>query len=222
MKTYIIIPYNTQYELTKECVEKIQSSTNPDEVFILLLHAYINEGDKSLDLDVDLHIRFPNSSYCNTINRGLVLVPCTCSYVFIMGNDSFPITEGWLPKLREQLNGSVKVLSPDYTAGGKGSLVFEDTNYWFHTMIPSIHFFMEYNTMVELGYLDERFTGACYYSDDEYCNRVIAKYGDRSLARSKHVLFEHRLSQEGKNLYNISSEMGKNYKIYENIKNQRV
>lgn len=221
MKTAILIPYNKQYELTKECVRKIQVTTTLEQVVIILVHAYINEEDESLTIPDVITARFKNESYCRTINQGLALVPNDCEYVFIMGNDSFPETPHWLYKLREQLKDPVKVLSPDYSVGGKNYITSEDEDFWYHNMIPSIHFFMRLSTVKELGPLDERFTGPCYYSDNEYCDRIIGLYGPKSLARSKSILFEHRLSQEGKSLFNVAEQMNNNLEIYKQITKEK-
>jgi len=216
-KTAIIIPYNTHEEITIECVEKIRSTTRRGDVHLILAHAFVDDRETML-LDVDSTVRFPNVSYCETINNAFTAVPMDCEFLFIMGNDSFPLTPKWLPVLKRLLREKeLKVLSPDYTRGGKGRIIKEDDELWYHDMLPSIHYFMRTETFEELGLFNKSFVGACYYSDDYFCDLVNKKFGSGKIARCKNVLFEHRLSIEGGVLYDIGSQMNINQQIYNSL-----
>ena len=61
--------------------------------------------------------------------------------------------------------------------------------------------------------MDERFVGACYYSDDDYCRRANDLYGEGCIGRAKKIPFLHEMSVEGKAL-GVTDQMQINNNIY--------
>lgn len=216
MKTAIIIPYNKQEEITIEVLERIEQTTFDEDIYVIVVNGYIETPNPIEHEVIDELITIKNESYCKTINEGLRAIPEHCTHVLMMGNDSFPDEEGWITKLEElRTKYDLKIISPDYTRGGKDKIVNENEDIWYHTMLPSITYFMKKEDFQKIGLMDERFTGACYYSDDDYSRRVINEYGDRSIGRVKNMLWEHRLSVEGQAIGVANGQqMRDNYKIY--------
>ena len=216
MKTAIVIPYNKEEEITLQVLDRLKETTIGDDVYCIVVHGFVEPCPPIKHKFINKLVSIKNESYCKTINAGLREIPKDCTHVLMMGNDSFPDKEGWVCRLVELINKhNLVVISPDYTAGGKGRLISENEELWFHSMMPSISYFMTTESLKEIGLMDERFVGACYYSDDDYSRRVHQLYGVNKMARVKGMLWEHRCSVEGKALgVANSNQMAINYKIY--------
>ena len=215
MKTAIVIPYNTAEEMTLECLSALERTTEQSDTYCIVVNGYVDEPNPITHGFIDKLVTVKNESYCKTINAGFKEIPLDCDRIFFMGNDSFPKSDDWLlelERIREKYN--TVVLSPDYTIGGKTRAICYNEDITFHSMIPSIHFYMKIEHFEKVGFMDERFIGACYYSDDDYCRRVTEMYGEERIARCNHLIFEHRCSVEGKAL-NMTRGMQANYAIYQ-------
>jgi len=214
MKTAIIIPYNTQEELTKEVLNAIEETTNKEERYVIVINGYLTKPNPITHTVIDELVTTKNVSYCKTINEGLRKIPGDCTHVLMMGNDSIPNTKGWMGELERTLTKyDLKILSPDYTIGGKEKVTKENEEIWYHNMLPSITYFMTTQTLEEIGLMDEEYIGACYYSDDDYCKRINNKYGEERIGRMKKLQWEHKCSSEGKAL-GITGQMNINHQIY--------
>lgn len=212
-KTAIVIPYNTQDSMTLECLQRLQDTIKGDDVFVILVHGYVDDRETIFHPFVDKVVKIKNESYCKTINAGLKEIPEDCDRVFIMGNDSFPQSDNWLPELEKlYMKYELVLLSPDYTQGGKRCITGENEDLWYHSMLPSIHYYMHKDVLDKVGLMDERFVGACYYSDDDYCMRINQLFTN-GIARAKNVVFDHRMSAEGKAL-GVTGQMLVNEQIF--------
>jgi len=221
MKTAIIIPYNTAEKITLECIEALERTTKDNDTYCIVINGYVKEPNPIEHPFIDKLITVKNESYCKTINAGFREIPEDCKRVFFMGNDSIALDEGWLTELeRIHDKHELAVTSPDYTKGGKDHIVGENDDVWYHTMLPSIHYYMTMEDFNKVGLMDERFTGACYYSDDDYCQRVEKLFGTMKIGRCKNIIFEHKCSVEGVAL-GITHHMSINYKTYKEIQNER-
>lgn len=216
MKTTIVLPYNTADDMTIECLDKLKETIIDEEVYVILVHGYVDERTTIDHPFVNETVKVKNESYCKTLNEGLRRIPEDSDYVFFLGNDSFPTTKDWLKELINLYEKyDLVLLSPDYTRGGKRFVQCENNDLWYHSMLPSIHYLIKKVYLEEIGLMDEDFVGACYYSDDDYCMRINNKYGVGRIARTKNLLFEHRLSVEGTSLGVATNEqMSINNEIY--------
>jgi GT2 family glycosyltransferase len=220
MNITFIVAYNTQIELTKKFLDAMQKSieATPDFNYdFILVHGYVDDEEDITHPVVTKFIRVKNEGYCKTINAGLMQVNPDCDYVFLLGNDSFPRNDVWIRDLLSiaQETGAQIIAPSDQTpvANRTHLILSEAKPLYYMRMFPSIVWVMKTSLLHEVGLLDEQFYGAGYYSDDDYCKRVIDKYGKKSIVLASHIILDHLVSQEGKTL-NVTHQMSDLYQVY--------
>jgi GT2 family glycosyltransferase len=222
MKIEIVVAYNTQVDMTKEFLDKMQESLRVTEhtVGCILVHGYVDNEEDIEHHFITKFIKLKNDGFCKTLNAGLMQVSDDTDYIFMVGNDSFPLEQGWLDKLVKAhaqfyADGIISPLATNPPEKAfKHLFVGESTpEYHYANFFPSIAWLFSKKLLDEVGYLDERFTGAGYYADNDYCKRVQEKYNDWGVIVVRGVVLEHRLSQEGKAL-KVTNQMAHNQKQF--------
>jgi GT2 family glycosyltransferase len=219
-KVTIVAAYNTKVEMTIDFLSNLQGYTQGvgiEEYMILVnggCHTQIEHPfiDKRIDLKT-------NIGFCNTLNEGLKAVPEDSDYVFFVGNDSFPISSDWLPKLIElQKQTDAWMVCPANDRPGMtvyNHLYTADKGeYWEANFFPSIAWLMPYDKFKEIGLLDEGYIRTGMYADNDYCDRIKEKNG--LIVVSKNILLKHLLSAEGQVLGTGSVDMAINGDYYRN------
>lgn len=217
----IVVAYNTQVAMTKEFLSAMKKTTRSKKLNVTctLVHGYVGDEEDIKHPFVTQFIKVKNNGFCETINAGLNVVSKDVDYVFCVGNDSFPLENGWLNKLieaHEETEGAI--ICPLATAPTEKQMSshFKVTNEKYHRgdFMPSIAYLIPRRTLDEVGVFDESFTGAGYYADNDYCKRVCNKLGSHSIVTVRGVTLEHRLSVEGKAL-GTTNHMSMNRKQFE-------
>jgi GT2 family glycosyltransferase len=218
-KVTIVAAYNTQVELTKRFLDKMQETLKDTklEVSFVLVHGYVGEEEDIRHPVVTHFIRIKNVGYCSTINAGLAAVSADSDFVFLVGNDSFPRETGWLDSLVEHaIKTGAKIVCPaDHLPvdDRRHLITHQDDMYVTANMWPSIAWLIPMEVLQEIGPMDETLYGAGYYSDDDYCLRVKIRYGENQIIVVKNIILDHLTSQEGQKL-GITSQMGDLHNIY--------
>lgn len=220
MKTAIVAAYNTQIDMTKEFLNRMQETVDKSSVYFILVHGYVGDEPDITHPIIDKFIRIKNIGFCNTINEGLKAVPDDCDYIFVVGNDSFPVELGWLDKLiKIQQDTSLPLICPADQWSTRSPRGTETTinghTVYLNSFYPSIAYLLPMNTFKKIGLFDERFYGAGYYADNDYCDRILAEYGPYTIGLVRDVVLTHRLSQEGQSL-NVTRQMGELQVVYLN------
>lgn len=132
------------------------------------------------------------------MNHGLArAIAHDYDYCILLGNDGTPTEKGWVEELiiAHKQTGAY-IICP--TADNPHHSVYEHKKvetkgpYTQYHMYPAICWLLPRKTILEVGFLDERFKGGCY-EDDDYCIRV-AKAGG-TVVRTDNVTIRHKLSQ---------------------------
>ena len=225
MKVSLIVAYNTQVDLTKRFLDSILQDTliNETEVEVILCHAYLTAAHHTYRAELSEHtvvtkyLEFKNIGFCNTMNEGLKQVSADSEYVIIIGNDSFSRGDKWIDTLiaEHKESGAVIMCPRDQNPmSARAHLIAaEDSKFYYCTMFPSIVWLIAKKDMDKIGMFDERFFGAGYYADDDYCRRVTDLFGPFKTVVSKQVILDHLCSQEGKSL-NVTHQMGELCQIF--------
>jgi len=207
MKVSIVVAYNTQYELTLEFLDKMQETTKDEKfkVECVLVHGWVKGEESHVEHPfVTRYVSLENIGFCKTLNAGLTAVPPDSDYIFFVGNDSFPRENGWLGKLVKtaEKTKSTIICPRDQLPITARNHLYIDSNedHCFCNMYPSVAWLIPYKVFDEIGFLEEKLTGAGYYADDDYCRRIRNEYGDGTIVLDKNVTLDHRTSSEGKAL----------------------
>jgi len=220
MKVTIVVAYNKQVEMTKKFLDTMEKTLlgTVHTISLVLVHGYVADEEDIVHPAVTKFVRVKNIGYCNTINAGLKEVDADTDYVFLTGNDSFPREAGWLDKLvtDAEITKSAIVAPADHLPMSSRFQLIDKTKdrYAYCHMWPSIAWLIPKKVLDEIGLMDERFYGAGYYADDDYCRRVIDKYGPDSIIVVTDIILDHLTSKEGVAL-GITGQMGDLHIIYQ-------
>lgn len=217
-KVSIVCAYNTQIEMTIEFLDNLVETTKYEDIDIecILVHGLVgDEGDIEHPF-VTKYTYIINTGFCNTLNEGLRLVADNSDYVFMIGNDSFPSDEDWLTRLVKAAEETkAKLINPcdQHTRRVRPDMFLTDDKYYKCSFLPSVAWFFPKEVLDTVGLLDEDFTGAGYYADNDYCNRIVQKYGKDQVVLIKDLVMEHRCSVEGKVL-GVTNQMSQLHEVY--------
>jgi len=206
--------------MTKKFLDKMQETTQGSQHIITctLVHGYVEDEEDIVHPFVTNFVRVKNEGYCKTINAGLKTVESDVDYIFLTGNDSFPRESGWLDKLVEDacVSGTAIIAPADHLPISARFQLVDSVKgrYAYCHMWPSIAWLIPKDVFDEIGYMDERFYGAGYYADDDYCRRVLDKYGPTSIIVVIDVILDHLTSKEGAAL-GIMGQMSELHTIFE-------
>jgi len=213
----IVVAYNTQVEMTKKFLDTIAKYDKDMNIMIdlVLVHGYVGDEEDITHPLITKFVKLKNEGFCKTLNAGLKAIDWPTDYIFMVGNDSFPRDSEWLPKLikAHKDTGAALICPCDQKSMETRSYHKETGSYRWGYMYPSIAYLIPIDTFKTIGYLDERFTGAGYYADDDYCRRIRGEYGDDSLVLHTGVVLDHLISQEGKSL-NVTNQMGQLGRVF--------
>jgi GT2 family glycosyltransferase len=201
MKVAIVSAYNNLLDLTLSFLDNMQRHAHPDiEHYMILVnggcpaqaqHPFIS---KRIDLD-------KNYGFCPVLNAGLKAVPEDSDYVFFVGNDSFPVHQGWLVDLiaLHTETGAMMTCPANDNPGMVHYRKFcrvDHNRYWEVNFFPSIAWLMSYQDFRKIGYLDEFYIRTGMFADNDYCRR-IKQVGGKIIV-STNILLRHHLSAEGR------------------------
>ncbi len=218
----VVVAYNTQVEMTKQFLDNLIKCDSDMNIMmdVILVQGWVNTSDEESIKHplVSKYIKLKNKGFCKTLNAGLRAVTKDYHYIFMVGNDSFPRDNKWLPKLIQahKETGAALINPADQTGlqARRHLIKKEDDKFAYCNMYPSVAWFIPMETFKKIGYLDEQFTGAGYFADDDYCRRIVNEYGENSIVVVKDVILDHLVSQEGKAL-NVTNQMMPLRKIYQ-------
>lgn len=118
-------------------------------------------------------------------------------YLCLIGNDGIPTRGGWVEELiQAQKETEAWIVCP--TANNPDPKVYKQLEletrgaYTNYKMYPAICWFIPRETLLEIGFFDERFQGGCY-EDNDYCHRILLAGG--TIVRTDRVWIDHLLSQ---------------------------
>lgn len=217
-KVSIVCAYNTQIDMTKEFLDNLVETTKYEDIDIecILVHGVVGDEENIAHKFVTNYQIIKNKGFCNTLNHGLKQVAKNSDYVFMVGNDSFPSDEDWLTRLVKAAEETkAKLINPadQNTRRVRPTMYKEEGKYAYCNFFPSVAWFFPKEVLDEIGLLDERFTGAGYYADNDWCKRITNTYGENQIVVVKDLVMEHRCSQEGKAL-GITNQMGQLHEVY--------
>jgi GT2 family glycosyltransferase len=217
-KVTIVTAYNNKVELTHQFLDNMKHFKMGSDVESKII--LVNGGNSTkIEHDaiwkrIDLPI---NIGFCNTLNAGLKEIPEDTDYVFFVGNDSFPVNDGWLSDLIElqKRTGAWMVCPANDNPGMNAYTHLYDKDcgdYYEVQFFPSIAWLMPYDKFKEIGLLDERYIRTGMYADNDYCIRIIKSSG--TIVVSKHILLKHLCSAEGRVLGTVNADMGYNLNLF--------
>lgn len=218
MKVTIVVAYNKEIQLTKDFLDKMQETTKDCgiDVECVLVHGFVGHEEDIVHPFITKFTRIKNIGFCNTLNAGLKRVSIFTDYVFFVGNDSFPRAKGWLNVLVDIAETTkCPIVCPIDQRGIHKEQVKKDTpSVGFGNFYPTVAWLIRKDALDKVGLLDEDFTGAGYYSDNDWARRFCNEYGELCIAIAKDVTLDHLCSQEGKAL-GITNQLGIGSKTFD-------
>ncbi|HEY9704663.1 MAG TPA: glycosyltransferase [Allocoleopsis sp.] len=190
----IISAYYGNEEMTVQFLDNLERTCKGMDVEMIL----VNSESKDIKHPfIDKYIYNPkNQSFSHSMNLGLKVA--TGEYLIIIGNDGFPMHEGWIEQLTTVLEDlpNVMIVAPVWDKPNfsvyKHLVLSETDNGAFMKMIPAVCWCMRKVDFDKIGYFDEQYIGGCY-EDNDYCMRVLSIGGEIYVNKKCKII--HFLSQ---------------------------
>lgn len=220
MKVSIVAAYNQQLEMTKKFLQTMYDTTETYRKDNELEFILVNGGNKItlehpiITKTIVLEL---NKGFSTTVNAGLSEVSKDSDYIFYVGNDSFPIYDGWLLDLiKLQQDTGAGIVCPANDRPGMKAYQHlysaEFDSYWTADFFPSIAYLITKECFDKVGLWDTGFVNSGMYGDNDYCTRT--RNAGFTIVVSKNVLLKHLLSQEAPKLFNIDLDMQVNHEYF--------
>lgn len=171
----IVIPVFNGLELTRDCLESIESRTKRGYGLMLIDNASSKETSDFLYLykkshpDVCLIRNQENIGWVKAINQGIAA--SRAPFVCVMNNDTVVRTENWLDILIDiaQSEDDIGLVNPYFEAKSRE---FRDSSYVEIDFCRGYCMLIKREVIEKIGIFDESY-GLGYYDDDDYSVRAI-------------------------------------------------
>lgn len=166
----LVIPVYNNTEITRRCLDSLEATKALNPLFETVV---VDDGSKTDTIAMlqsynDLHLlqNKTNLGYLDTTNRGIdyCLSHLNCSAVVLLNND-IVFNQNWLERLEKA--------SPKFDLVGyfsHGGVLAHDTYQTDYLEFSCVYITRE--VLDQVGLLDSQFNKG-YYSDNDYCLRVL-------------------------------------------------